>query len=227
MMISGTPAPTPAVAKPAFSVPPAVVDSDTEQAEDSAKVTISSKALQKATETDRQTEEIASPYRLSGPATLVSSLHPFVYQMPEPLIKEMEVRAKEEAARNEVNSQYAREHQYQTIGQVLVNGQLFAEVNNAGGYGSVKNSIPGLSDASLKPQERLEEIAQALKGQGNVEIKYSDFVPGLGSLEGPGAPESMLPAFTARNIHEIFAAAIETAKRQRSNSLPTSESADS
>lgn len=225
MMISGTQASTLAVAVPPAPASQVAVDLGTSQVEDSAKVTISSQALQKASEGDVQNNEIASPYRLTGPATLVSSLHPFVYQMPEALINEMAVRAKEEAARNEVNSQYAREHQYQTMGQVLVNGKLFAEVNDAGGYGFAKNSIPGLSQASLKPQERLEEIAQAAKGQGNVEIKYSDFVPGLGGLEGPGAPESMLPAFTARNIHEIFAAAIEAAERQRASSLPTSESA--
>ncbi|HZG21979.1 MAG TPA: hypothetical protein VE092_18355 [Herbaspirillum sp.] len=227
MEISGTRAPALAVAVPPSPAPQVAADSGTRQEEVSAKVTISSQALQKAGEEGVPTDEMASPYRLTGPATLVSSLHPFVYQMPEALIKEMAVRAKEEAARNEVSSQYAREHQYQTVGQVLVNGKLFAEVNDAGGYGFAKNSIPGLSQASLKPQERLEEIAQAAKGQGNVEIKYSDFVPGLGGSEGPGAPESVLPAFTARNIHEIFAAAIEAAERQRASTLPTSESAGS
>lgn len=95
----------------------------------------------------------------------------------------MEVRGKEEAARNQISSQYARDHQYQTVGQVLVNGKLFAEVNDAGGYASVKNSIPGLSDAALNPQERLEEIAQALKGQGKVEIRYANFEPALVARE--------------------------------------------
>lgn len=224
MIISGTQASTQAPAKLSSPLPQTAADPDTTQVEDSAKVTISSRALQKASDAEGKTDELASPYRLTGPATLVSSLNPVVYQMPDALIKEMEVRGKEEAARNQISSQYARDHQYQTVGQVLVNGKLFAEVNDAGGYASVKNSIPGLSDATLNPQERLEEIAQALKGQGNVEIRYANFEPGLGGSGGPGAPESMLPSFTARNIHDIFAEAIEAAGRLRSASLPTSES---
>lgn len=56
-----------------------------------------------------------------------------------------------------------------------------------------------------------------------LEIRYSDFVPGLGGHGGSAAPESLLPAFTARNIHEIFAEAIGEAKRLRSASLPQSE----
>lgn len=221
MMISGTQATTlAAAAKLSSTAPQAAADSDKRQAGDSTKVTISSEALQQASVAGAQTDELASPYRLTGPATLVSSLNPVVYQMPENLIKEMEVRAKEEAARNAVSAQYASEHVYQTVGQVLVNGQLFAEVNDAGGYGSVKNSIPGLSEAPLNPQQRLEEIAQAVKGQGKVEIRTSDFLPGLGGGGGPGAPESMLPAFTARSMHEIFAEAMEAAGRLRSGTLP-------
>lgn len=199
---------------------------ETTPAEGSTKVTISSASLQKAAESEGQTDEGAGPYRLTGPATLVSLLHPVAYKMPESLVQEMEVRAKEEAARNEINSQYASQHRYQPIGQVLVDGKLYAEVDDAGGFGSV-DTIPGLSGASLSPRERVEEIAGALKDKGNVEIRYSDFVPGLGGSGGPGAPESMLPHFTARNIHEIFAEAMEAAKRLRSTSLPSSDSAAS
>lgn len=228
MMISGTQATTLAASKLSSTAPQAAADPDARQAGDSTKVTISSEALQKASVVgDARKDELASPYRLTGPATLVSSLDLAVYQMPENLIQEMEVRSKEEAARNALNSQYAREHAYQTVGQVLVNGQLVAEVNDAGGYGSIKNAIPGLSEAPLNSQQRLEEIAQALKGQGKVEIRTSDFLPGLGGGGGPGAPESMLPAFTARSIHEIFAEAIEAAGRSRPGASPAPESAAS
>jgi hypothetical protein len=143
--------------------------------------------------------------------------------MPEALINEMKVRANEQATRNAANSQYAHEHQYQTVGQILVDGKLFAEVNDAGGYGSIQNSISGLSERPLNPEERLKEIAQAVKDKENVEIRYSNFVPGLGRKGGSAAPESMLLAFTARNIHEIFAEAIENAKLLRSTSPPSSE----
>lgn len=227
MMISGTQATALAASKLSSTAPKSASDPDTKQQGDSTKVTISSEALQKASVGEAQKDELASPYRLTGPATLLSSLAPVVYQMPENLIKEMEVRKQEEAARSAVNSQYASEHAYQTVGQVLVNGQLFAEVNDAGGYGSITNSIPGLSEAPLNPQQRLEEIAQALKGQGKVEIRTSDFLPGLGGGGGPGAPESMLPAFTARSIHEIFAEAIEAAGRSRPGASPAPESAAS
>lgn len=227
MMISGTQATTLAASKLSSTAPQVAADPDARQAGASTKVTISAEALQKASVGEAQKDELASPYRLTGPATLLSSLDLAVYQMPENLIKEMEVRSKEEAARNALNSQYAREHAYQTVGQVLVNGQLVAEVNDAGGYGSIKNAIPGLSEAPLNPQQRLEEIAQALKGQGKVEIRTSDFLPGLGGGGGPGAPESMLPAFTARSIHEIFAEAIEAAGRSRPGASPAPESAAS
>lgn len=227
MMISGTQATTLAASKLSSTAPQAAADPDARQAGDSTKVTISAEALQKASVGEAQKDGLASPYRLTGTATLLSSLDLAVYQMPENLIQEMEVRSKEEAARNALNSQYAREHAYQTAGQVLVNGQLVAEVNDAGGYGSIKNAIPGLSEAPLNPQQRLEEIAQALKGQGKVEIRTSDFLPGLGGGGGPGAPESMLPAFTARSIHEIFAEAIEAAGRSRPGASPAPESAAS
>ncbi|EOA05702.1 hypothetical protein HFRIS_006403 [Herbaspirillum frisingense GSF30] len=223
MMITAAQASALVASKPNSFAPPTPSKPDNNPVEESAKVAISSEAVQKAAESEAQSNEVESAYRLTGPATLLSSIAPVAYQMPEALINEMKVRASEEATRNAINSQYANAHQYQTVGQVLVNGKLFAEVNDAGGYGSIQNSIPGLSDAPLNPQDRLKEIAQAVKEKGNVEIRYSDFVPGLGGQGGSAAPESMLPAFTARNIHEIFAEAIGEAKRLRSASLPQSE----
>jgi hypothetical protein len=38
----------------------------------------------------------------------------------------------------------------------------------------------------------------------------------IGGWSGPGAPESILPPFTARDIHEIFAEAIAGYKNSRS-----------
>lgn len=227
MMITAIQASTFAAAKLKSFAPQTAAKLDTRPVEDSTKVTISSEALQTAADSEGQSDEVASPYRLTGIATLVSSLNPFVYKMPEALIKEMEVRAKEETVRNEISFEYAYEHRYQTIGQVLVDGKFFAEVNDAGGYGAIQNTIPGLSEAPLNPRERVEEIARAVKDKGNVEIRYSDFVPGLGGWGGPGAPESMLPPFTARDIREIFAEAIAGAERLRSTSLPPSKSAAS
>lgn len=227
MMITATQAASFAAAKPTSYATQSAAEPDTSQVEDWTKVAISSEALQKASESEGKTADPASPYRLTGAATLVSSLNPVVYQMPDALIKEMEVRAREESARNAMNAQYASTHASQTVGQVLVNGKLVAEVNDAGGYGSLRNDLPGLSQAQLDPRARVEEIAQAMQGQGNVEVRYSDFVPGLGGWGGPAAPESMLPSFTARNIHDIFAEAIQAAKHLRSTSQPPSESAAS
>ncbi|WP_343724780.1 hypothetical protein [Herbaspirillum huttiense] len=224
MMISGNQASAAIAAPQPSSGYQTTPEPKKEQETESSKVTISSAALEKATQSETQTDELASQYRLSGPATLVSALNPVVYKMPEALIREMEVRGKEEAVRNAMSVQYANEHQYQTIGQVLVDGKLFAEVNDAGGYGSIQNAIPGLSDSPLSPRERVEEIAQALKGKGKVEVRYADFVPGLGGWGGPGAPDTMLSPFTARSLHDIFAEAIQGAERMRSSTLQAAKS---
>jgi hypothetical protein len=192
--------------------------------EDSSKVTLSSEALQHAAQAAGQTAGVAGPYRQVASTTPVSLKQIVGYKMPDALVKEMEVRTKEEAMRSKINDQYAYERRYQTAGQVLVDGKLFAEVDSGGGFGFLHNMMPGLSDRPLSPRERVEEIAQAVKGQGKVEIRYSDFVPGLGGWSGPSAPESILPPFTARSMHEIFAEAMEAAKRMASESLPPSES---
>lgn len=189
------------------------------------KVALSLAAIRTAAGTEAPGRDAAGPYRLTGPATPLSSLRAGVYQMPEALTKEMAVRANEEAARQEISTRYAYEHRYRTVGQVLLDGKFFAEVNEAGGYGFEGGALSGLSEAPLDPRARVEEIARAAKGMGQVEVRYADFVPGLGGWEGPAAPESMLPSFTARDIRDIFAEAIAANKRQASAPPPAAPGA--
>lgn len=125
------------------------------------------------------------------------------HKVPERLQREMETRAKEEAQREGISFQYASAHRYKTVAQVFVNGKFAAEINEAGGFG-LQHGISGLSTASLSAQERVEDVARALKSRGHVEVRTSNFEPGLGGWMGPSAPESVLPAFTARSNAEIF-----------------------
>jgi hypothetical protein len=191
-------------------------DSNPVSAEDSSKVTLSSEALQHAAAAAEQPGDTTSPYRLTGSSFKVGVSGGF--KMPDALEKEMAIRGEEEKLREEINARYAYEHQYKTVGQVLVDGKFFAEVNESGGYGLVHN-MAGLSENSLSPRERVEEIARALNGKGKVEIRYSDFVPGLGGWSGPAAPESMLPPFTARSHQEIFQEALDMMARMRTEAL--------
>ena len=220
MIITGPQAFTPAAAQPNSHPFRSAARVDARPPAESSEVSISAQALQMSASPEGRAADAASPYRLGGSAVPVSSLAPTVYKMPEVLVREMEVRTKEEALRQEISSRYASEHRYQTVGQVLVDGKFFAEVDDAGGYGSA-GTIPGLSEATLDPRARLEEIARAAKDFGKVEIRYTDFVPGTGGWGGPAAPESMLPAFTARDIREIFAEAIASGKQLRSTSPPS------
>lgn len=57
-----------------------------------------------------------------------------------------------------------------------------------------------------------------VKEMGNVEIRYSNLAPGSGGLGGSAAPGSMLPAYTAQSIHEIFGEAIQGTQGLRSAS---------
>ncbi|HYD60902.1 MAG TPA: hypothetical protein VEC35_11130 [Noviherbaspirillum sp.] len=199
-------------------------DLNTGPVEESSKVTLSSEALRHAAEVAEQPKNTTSPYRITGSSFKVGVSSAFA--MPEALAKEMAIRTEEEKLREEINARYAYEHQYQTVGQVLVDGKFFAEVNEAGGYGLIRD-MPGLSENSLSPRERVEEIARALKGKGTVEIRYSNFVPGLGGWSGPSAPESMLPPFTARSHQEIFQEALDMMARMRTEASPSAESAAS
>ena len=164
-------------------------------------------AQQRAADTSRHRLDPASATPLlSGTRT--------AFQMPADLVQELARRTQEEQIREEINLRHAEANRYQTVGQVLVNGQLAAEVDEAGGYGLVQ-SLRGLSDGTLSPSDRLAEIARTLAGRGQVEIRRDHFVPGLGGWAGPAAPESALPAFTARSHDQIFAAALQAMEQQR------------
>lgn len=127
----------------------------------------------------------------------------FAVKMTDAQIAEAKLHDQQVAAREQANFSYAQSHQYQPVGQVFVNGQLMATVLDSGGY-ELNSAIPGLSDTTLSPPERLAEIASAVNG----EISYADFVP-LDSWSGPAAPEAMLPPLTARSLMEIFEQDIE------------------
>lgn len=216
MIIRGTQVSFPAAARPDSHASRLPAGPNAKPAEESGKVAFSLAAIRTAAGSDAPSGDAAELYRLTGPATPLSSLRAGVYKMPEALTQELAVRAKEEAARQEISTRYAFEHRYRTVGQVLVDGKFFAEVNEAGGYGFEGGALSGLSEAPLDPRARVEEIARAAKGMGQVEVRYADFVPGLGGWGGPAAPESMLPSFTARDIRDIFAEAIAANKRQAS-----------
>lgn len=219
MIIRGTQALPPAALRQNTHAPK-TVGAPERPAADADQVSISYEAAQHAATSAGQAGNTQERYRLSGAPTLLASLNLVTYKMPEALVKEMEVRAKEEAVRADINAQYSREHRYQTAGQVLVDGKFYAEVDEAGGFGFIRNALSGLSEAPLDPRARLEEIARAAQGMGKVEIRYADFLPGLGGGGGPAAPESMLPAFTARDIRDIFAEAIAAAKAQAPKTTP-------
>jgi hypothetical protein len=119
-------------------------------------------------------------------------------KMSDEQIAESQLHDQQLAARERVNFSYAQAHQYQPAGQIFVKGKLVATVLDSGGY-ELSSAIPGLSEAMLSPQERLAEIARAVKGN----ISYSDFVP-MDSWSGPAAPEAMLPPLTARSLMEIL-----------------------
>ena len=214
MIIRGTQALSPAALRQNAPAPKTASAPGGTPAVDADKVSFSYEAVQKAAADATQADKPGSPYRVTGAVTPLSSLDAGVYRMPEALVKEMEVRAKEEALREGISAQYSREHRYQTVGQVLVDGKFYAEVDEAGGYGFIRNAVSGLSEAPLDPRARLEEIARAAQDMGKVELRYANFVPGLGGGAGPGAPEAMLPAFTAREIRDIFAEAIGANKHQ-------------
>lgn len=135
------------------------------------------------------------------------------FKMLQALQQEMETRTKEEALREEINSKYADEHLYKTVAQVFVDGKLVAEVNEAGGY-VLQNNLSGLNKQVLDPQGRTQDIARVLTGSGRVEIRTSNFEAGMGARMGPGAPDGLLPAFTARSYSEIFLAAVGAAVRE-------------
>ncbi len=174
----------------------------------SQKVTAFSTQVSIATQVDPSsvvdTEPSRNGYEIKDGSSVVGIKSHLLgsFKIPDYLTEEMELRAKEESIREAINFQYSNEHQYKTVGQVYVDGKFYAEVDSGGGYGSIR-TIPGLSQEDMSPQERMKEIASVLQSKGRVEVRHTDFGPGLGGWRGPAAPAQMLPAYTARSMHEI------------------------
>lgn len=146
-----------------------------------------------------------STFRVDGPVyrfedVVKSKGGPLIaVKMTDAQVNELKLREQQEMARQIVSFNYAKAHQYQPVGQVLVNGKLIATVSDAGSV-ELPHAISGLSDLPLSPADRLAEIARAVNGK----IIYSNFLPTMGGWMGPSAPESMLPPLTARSMREIF-----------------------
>lgn len=166
-------------------------------------VTLSDEARQRLLADESASDTPSSAYRVTGPVRRFSEMlkenggNLVAIKMSDEQIAESELHEQQLKAREQVNFNYAKSHQYQPVGQVFVKGELVATVLDSGGYETSANL--GLSEAMLSPHERLAEIARAVNG----EISYADFVP-LDSWSGPSAPESMLPPLTARSLMEIF-----------------------
>jgi hypothetical protein len=174
---------------------------NTQMLEASSKVTLSSEASRDTADVVRNSDIAENRYSLIG-GQFAKGIQGKGFQTPEILEREMARRAEQEKARADIDFRFAFEHQYKTIGQVLLDGKLFAEVDEAGGF-TVSQGFSGLSENLPRPLDRLEEIARTLNGSGRVEIKYSNFLPGSGSWSGPKAPESMHEPFTARSRADI------------------------
>ncbi|WP_263773091.1 hypothetical protein [Propionivibrio soli] len=140
-------------------------------------------------------------YRLDGEAHSLmdyANAKGALYKMTDAQVAEIKLREQQEQSRQAANLAYAQSHAYNTVGQVFVNGQLLASVDESGGY-YLAHNIGGLSAADMSASERLAEIAKAVGG----EIRTSNFED-TGGWSGPGAPESSLPAITARSLQEIL-----------------------
>jgi hypothetical protein len=153
--------------------------------------------------TMRQASESAGGRKLEGGTMMGGENLKVAFKMSEAQIQEVARREIEERRNEALNLEYAYENRHATVGQVLVNGRLFAEVNDSGGY-ITESAIPGLNEQLSDPRQRIKEIASKLAGRGTVEIKYQDFAPGWDGWSGPSAPQSMLPVFTARSLQEIM-----------------------
>ncbi|MBS1227372.1 MAG: hypothetical protein H6R17_649 [Proteobacteria bacterium] len=182
---------------------------------DADQVSLSEEARQRLATDESAAGTATDVYRVSGPVYRISDMVEIsgkalvAVKMTDAQIAEIKLHDQQVAAREQANFNYAQSHQYQPVGQVFVNGQLVATVLDSGAY-ELSSSIPGLSDTTLSPQERLAEIARAVNGK----ISYSDFVA-TGSWSGPAAPEAMLPPLTARSLMEIIEQEIEPLRQKQ------------
>ena len=168
------------------------------------QVTLSEAARQRLAADESAAGTSADADHATGPVYRISDMVEITgkalvaVKLTDAQLAEIKLHDQQVAAREQANLSYALAHQYQPVGQVLVNGRLVATVLDSGAY-ELSSSIRGLSEASLSPQERLAEIARAVNGK----ISYSDFVA-TGSWSGASAPEAMLPPLTARSLMEIL-----------------------
>ena len=171
---------------------------------DADRVTLSEQARQRLAADESTAGTSTDAYRDTGPVYRISDMVEIsgkalvTVKLTDAQLAEIKLHDQQVAAREQANFNYAKSHQYQPVGQVFVNGQLVATVLDSGAY-ELSSSIPGLSETSLSPQERLAEIARAVNGK----ISYSNFVA-TGGWSGPSAPEAMLPPLTARSLMEII-----------------------
>lgn len=159
-----------------------------------------------AEKTNEPSVHSASPFRVEGPVYTLKEMAEIkgvpllAYKMTDAQASELKLHEQQKVAREIVNFNYAKAHQYQPVGQVLVNGEVFATVFDAGGI-EMAHALPGLSNMQqLSPADQLAEIAKAVNGK----VITSDLLPTLGGWSGPSAPESMLPPLTARSLQEIM-----------------------
>ncbi len=102
-------------------------------------------------------------YRVEGPVYSIEEMvnskgRPLIaVKMTEAQVNEVKLREQQEKARENVNFNYAKAHQYQPIGQVIVNGKLIATVSDAGTVESPQ-VIPNLSEQPLSPADRLPKL---------------------------------------------------------------------
>ena len=126
------------------------------------------------------------------------------YKMTEDQIKEGKAWEEQTRLRREAVDNYAKAHPNPVVGQVLVNGKVFATVFSPGGV-ALAHALPGMSDAQLSPEDRLAEIARLTKG----EIRHSDFLPDWsgGDWSGfstiPDEVMATMPKVTARGLNQM------------------------
>jgi hypothetical protein len=117
-----------------------------------------------------------------------------------------ELKDAQGVARDEILLRYAQQHPAKVLGQVVVDGKLFATVYETGTT-TAQNVIPGLPDdggGSRLAEARLAYIAKATGG----EIIRSEFSP---TPEGSywDAPDSLLPSASvvrgfAERLHDAL-----------------------
>ena len=165
-----------------------------------------------------------SPFRVEAPTTPITPYKWKGVAATEAQINEGKSWEEQTRLRREAVDSYAKTHPNPVVGQVLVNGEVFATVFSPGGYATA-HAMPGLSEADLSPADRLAEIARAVKG----EIIYSDFLPGWsgGDWSGfstiPDEVAATLPKVTARPLGQVLAEAFE---RTRINLVTEATAAD-